>query len=96
MAKIYKKIIERNKNQQKNQEYKVCSTDDFHDGKKRMYDQTSYKEYESDIINKIKNGEDYRSDDVTPVTIHVRDGVEYIKSANNTTNEDNLLNLPKY
>ncbi len=96
MAKLYEKISKRNKNSSNDQEFEVYTTDDFNDNKMRMYSQVPKIKKESEIISEIKKGTDYRTDDKTPVSVGVRESVEYIHSIKNGTTNDNILNLPTY
>lgn len=96
MAKLYEKISKRNKNSSNDQEFEVYTTDDFNDNKMRMYSQVPKIKKESEIISEIKKGTDYRTDDKTPVSVGVREGIEYIHSIKNGTTNDNILNLPTY
>jgi uncharacterized protein DUF3892 len=96
MGKIYEKIIKRYSKNESDQEFQVCKSDDFNDGKFRGYDQTPRYEKESDIIKKIEWNEDYRTDDTTLVEVGNRNGKKYIHSIPNNTKKDNIVNLPTY
>lgn len=71
---LYEKISKR----VKDQEFEVYTSDDFNDNVIRAYSQIPEIKKESEIISEIKKGIDYRIDDKTPVSIGIRNGVEYI------------------
>lgn len=96
MAKMYEKITKRSSVSNSDQEYQVNTSDDFNDKIYRGYNQSPKYKKESEIIEEIKSGSDYRTEDKTPVIVDKREGVEYIHSRRNGTSNDNLLNLPKY
>ena len=94
---IYRKIIKRNKIEKKDQEYIICNCDDYNTKKNRFYDKSCKYMKESEIIEDIKNGKDYRTSENTKVKIGSRDGEEeYIYTEKNSEKGDNLTDISTY
>lgn len=94
MKECFKMIVGRNKNSQPDQEFKVCRWCKT-SAKKVSIDNVEFL-LESQIINEIKSGIQYRTEERVLVDIGIRDGVEYIQSPRIGTSQDNILSLPKY
>ena len=93
-------VVAKKINTNPNQVFEIHPSDDFNDDKMRFYDQTPREEYEFDIINKIKNGADYRTKNsngtYTKCDYGIRNEVEYLRSIPNNTLFDNIQKLPTY
>ena len=95
---LYTLIEKRKKKEEDDQEYTVRMTDDFNDGMYRGYSQESKIMKESQIVKDINAGSDYRTSETTKVKVGKREdnNIEFIITETNSTDKDNLLNLPTY